>query len=494
LFTLGVLIVLTGIQSLFPKTLLDSPVLYPITFAPLYSWEHISLFVTYLAVSTLIPQLRISQRDVQKLLLFVVASSLAVALCSVTFPRGSYIFYFTGLRGGIGPFLNRNHAALFFVFGALSTLGLMFTSQLKYGRMMSRHQKTSFFMQQACYLILFAGLGTGVVMTRSRGGMLSLLMGLFCYAFLCAWALPRQLKRRLKGMFITLIALILCAGWIYTHTEQINAFAHRGTGVSTETRKMMYRSAGRLLQEHPVWGIGVGSMPVAITSYVEWDVRHYIERLHSDWLEILLGVGFAGAAFIVWGLVWFIYLALKRLKRLEIRKQLLFAALLSELFAMSVGSLVDFHFFIPANAFVFFVLLGCVCSATYAKHHVHDIELSAAMRLFIAAVLCASLYIPTQKTRAWRCTIFGKGLKEQAKIFEYERALSYYPSPRQALRLGNAYFNASLHTKDLQEKAQLRQKAFQVAQEYLTRYPREKELSVLYLRSLPSQQAGKNTR
>jgi O-antigen ligase len=491
LFTMGFLILITGIQVLFPKTLLDTPVLYPVTFVRLYSLDHLSLFVTYLAVVSLIPQLFISQRDIQKLMLCIVLSSLAVALCAISFPRGGYIYYFAGLRGGIGPFLNRNHASLFFVFGALGALGLMFTSQLKYSKMMSKHQKTSFYMQQFCFFLLFAGLGVGAVMTRSRGGMLSLLMGLFCYAFLCAWALPRQLKKRLKGMFITLVALILCAGWIYTHTEQINAFAHRATGVSAQTRKMMYRSSWRLLKERPVWGIGVGAMPVAITSYVEWRVSGYIERLHNDWLEILLGVGFGGAVFLVGGIWWFLRLTLLRLKKLETRKQMLFAMLLSQLFAMSVGSVVDFHFFIPANAFVFFVILGGVCSVTYAKHHVHDIKISPLLGLAIIILLCCSVYIPTQKTRAWRCSVFGRGLKTQAKLAQYEQALSYYPSPRNAVRMGNAYLNASFHGKNQQERQQLRQKAFAIASGYLEKYPRDKELSVLYMRSRPLKQTGK---
>lgn len=493
LLALGVLIVLTGVQSFFPKTLLDAPVFYPITLMRLYSLEHLSLFVTYLAVAALIPQICVSQRDVQKMLLCVVLSALAVALCSVSFPRGGYIFYFTGRRGGIGPFLNRNHASLFFVLGTLGALGLMFTSQLKYGRMLSRHQKVSFYMQQLSFFLLFAGLGTAAIMTRSRGGMLALFSGLFCYGFLCTWALPRQLKRRLKGMFITLIALILCAGWIYTHTDEINAFAHRSTGVSADTRKMMYRSAQRMLQDYPVWGIGVGAMPVAITSYVEWTVPQYIERLHNDWLEILLGVGFAGGIFVLWGVLWFVRLALKRLKRLETRKQLLFAALLSQLFAMAVGSMVDFHFFIPANALVFFILLGCCCTATYAKHHVHDITLRAPLRVLIMLILCASLYVPMQKTRAWRSTVFGKGLKTDAKILQFEQSLSYYPSPRNAVRLGNTYYNASLRAATPQEKSELRHKANRLAADYLAKYPREKELSALYMRSLPLQQTGKSS-
>ena len=484
-FTLAFLIVLTLVQLCFSQTLLDPVPWHPITLMPLYAWEHISLFATYLAVAALIPQLYKSQENVQNLLFWVILSSVAVALCFVCLPKGEYIYRLAGLRAGVGPFLNRNHASIFFVLGAIVTLGVFFNSQLQAGKIVSRHQKTSFYMKQVCLFVVFGGLVAAAVMTRSRGGMLSLLMGIFCYAFLCVWAIPHQLRKRLKGFFLTLILLLLSAGWIYTHVEDINAFAQRGTGASEQTRKMMYRSANQILKQYPLWGIGVGAMPVVITSYVEWPVNKYIERLHNDWLEILLGVGYIGAMPILAGVLWFMFLALKRLKRLEVRKQFLFAALLSALVAMCIGSTVDFHFFIPANAYVFFLLLGCVCAATYAKHHVHEIELKVWLKLLILLVLCASVYVPTQKTRAWRCVVFGRGLKTQAKLAQYEQSVLYYPSPRYAVRLGNAYFNASLRAEAPEEKEALRQSAFDLSTTYLQRYPRDKALSYLYLRARP---------
>lgn len=480
--TMGFLILFTLLQSFFPKTLLDNTVYYPVSFMPLYSWEHISLFITYLAVGVLVSQLYISQREVKNLLFWVVASATAVALCFACFPNGDYIYYLAGLRGGVGPFLNRNHAAIFFVLGAISTLGLFFGGQLRLHKLLSPREKNAFYFRQICLFLIFISLCTATVMTRSRGGMLSLVTGLFCYAFLYAWAVPHQLKGRLKGIFITLSALVLVTGVVYTHLDDINVFSRRATGASAQTRKMLYRSAKHILSDYPVWGIGVGAMPVVITSYVEYPLDKYIERLHNDWLEILIGVGYGGGAVLLFGLLWYMGLILKRLKRLETRKQLLLAAVLSGLCAMSMGSLVDFHFFIPANAFVFFILLGITCAPTYAKHHIREISLSWGLRAAVMAVLLASLYIPTQKTIAWRSVEFGKNLKTQAKLIQYEKALCAYPSHRNAVRLGNAYINASHYAKNPQEQADLRHRALEVATTYLQRYPREKELSALYAR------------
>ena len=486
LFTLGFLILFTLLQTCFPKTLLDKAVYYPVSLMPLYGWEHASLFITYLAVVALVPQLYSSQAQGEKLLIQIIVSVVAVALCAASLPKGEYIFQLAGVRGGVGSFLNRNHAAVFFALGAVVTLGVFFTRQLHSRAGYVARQRYAFYVQQSCLFLVFVGLCAGTVMTRSRGGILSLVVGLFCYAFLCAWAIPRALKRRLKGIFITLVAAVMVTGWVYTHVKQINAFSRRGTEESTQTRKMLYRSAGRLLKEYPVWGIGVGAMPVVITSYVERPLRSYIERLHNDWLEILLGIGYGGALFILGGLGWFIWRALKRMRELSTRKQILFAALLSALAAMSAGSGVDFHFFIPANAFLFFVLLGVVCAPTYAKERTDTVYLSSWLKLGLCVVLLAAVYVPGRKTLAWRYGVFGQGLKTSAKLVQYERALAVYPSVRNAVRLGNTYYNASLHTSGETEKSRLRGRAFERAVTYLRRYPREKSLSALYMRARPA--------
>ena len=196
-----------------------------------------------------------------------------------------------------------------------------------------------------------------------------------------------------------------------------------------------------------------------------------------------LGMGYAGAGLVFIGLLWFMWKVLRRLKRLETRKQFLFAALLSSLVAMGVGSLVDFHFFIPGCALVFFVILGVVLAPTFHKHHVHEIRLSAPLRLLVCTVLIGAAFIPLQKTRCWRQFFIGNGLKTEAKLKAYEQGLSYYPGAHYAARLANAYYNASLQSKDEAEKLHYLELAWQITQHYLEQYPKDKELSKVYIRA-----------
>ncbi len=485
LWVFSVVITLALVQSCFAQTLLDPVSFHPITLMRLYTLEHASIFMTYLAVVLLAIQLFPSFREAKQLLCMSVVCAVLVALCALCFPRGEYVAKLTGVTkyaGAIGPFVNRNHAGMFFALNSLAALGLFFTHQLHYRRMLNREQKNTFTLQQICLALITLGLVVATVFTRSRGAMLSLLVGLFSYSFLCVWCVPSKLRKRLKGFFYTFILLIASVGWIYTHADDINEFAHRSRGVSTQTRQMMYQSAQQMLQQYPVWGIGIGAMPVAITSYTQWDTHQYIERLHNDWLEMALGMGLAGMGLALLGLAFFWFGALKRLKRLETRKQFLFASLLSSLIAMGTGSLVDFHFFIPGCALVFFLFLGLALAPTFHKHHVHSLHLSLVIRLILFVVLLSAAWIPFQKTRCWRQFFMGKGLKTEHKLEAYEKGLAYYPSPRYAIRLASAYYNVARRNKDPMIKLYYFELSQEVAQTYLEQYPKEKELSQLYVR------------
>ena len=196
-------------------------------------------------------------------------------------------------------------------------------------------------------------------------------------------------------------------------------------------------------------------------------------------------MGYVGFLPILAGVFWFVWLAFKRINHLEERKKYLFASLLSALLVMSIGSMVDFDFFIPAVAFLFFLVLGMLCSPSYHKGHVHTVSSSAWLRATVCIVCLAACWLPWHKTAAWRLRLFGRGFKAENQIAAYQRALAHYPSPRYALYLGTAYLNQSFYAEDKHQRDLLRAQAHSLAYQYLQKYPKEKELSRLYMRSMP---------
>lgn len=483
--TLAFLTVFCALQACFPTTLLSAVPWFPASLMPLFTWEHVSLFITYAAVAAASSQLTGRSYTLKQFSLVIGLCGLAVVLCAACLPEGEYIRWLTGTRGGgIGPFLNRNHAGVFIAMCAMVWLGYAAVSFTDYAQFVAEHRKNQFFLRQFFFILVFISLVLGTVFTRSRGGMLALFTGLFSYAFLVAGFIPVDWKKRLKGISITLLALLLCSSWILTHTQEINAFARRESGTSAETRKMLYRAAWNLLEERPLWGIGVGAMPVAITPYLERQIPSYVERLHSDWLELLLGLGFGGFLPVAAGMVCFAAVALRRLPKLRRRKKWTFASLLAAMIVMLVGSTVDFDLFIPATGGLFFFMVGMACSQSYDKERTRFISVRFPFWLGLTLLFAAACYVPMQKTMAWRLHLFGKGLLPKKQTAVYAEALAHYPAPRYALYLANSYLKQSLSVPPA-ERADLRARAHQVALRYLEKYPKEKELSRLYVRTLP---------
>lgn len=479
------LLFLTGwaiLQSCFPRTLVQGATWYPTTVLPLYTMEMASLFLTYGILAWLVVQVYPSFKDGRRLLLVMTLCGCAVVLCAVSLPKGGYIHSLLQMRKGFGPFVNRNHAGVFLAMCAVGALAHFFVSHIEYSRKIVS-QKESFYIRQFCLALLFLGLCAGVIATRSRGGMLSLTVGIFTYAFLCVWAIPLKLKKRLKGFLITLLALGLISGWVATHVPEINTFAQRDRNASEMKRKMFYRSTFRVLKDYPYFGTGLGTTPLVIHNYFEWSEKQYVNYLHCDWLEILLGMGYVGALLVFLLFGWLAWTYLRRLKRMSTKKQFLYGGLLSIMVVMLVGSMVDFHFFIPANAFLFFLTAGLAAAPSYHKGHTHLLNLGWLKRALFIGLCIIAVWVPTRKTIAWRLMFQGKGLMPENRAFVYEKALPYYPSPRNAMRLGITYYNAGTHSKNIELRHAYWRQANRVAKMYLERYPKDKELSKLYMRT-----------
>ncbi|MBR4681858.1 MAG: O-antigen ligase family protein [Elusimicrobiaceae bacterium] len=481
LYTLGVLVAYSLLQCVATQNLLMTTAFYPATLMRLYTLEHASCFITYLGWAFAVGQLVDSSERAGRMVRWLGACAVAIAISALCLSKGEYIYKLTGIWGGYGPFLNRNHGGIFLAACTVLFLGWTCASFAKIPRDLGSARQT-FWARQSWGVLVALGVGVAAVFSRSRGGLLSLSVGLCCLAVLCALIVPAVWGKRAR--WLVLILLVFGSGtyWACTHLETINRFAQRRHvhDVSIETRQMLYRAGWGILQDYPVWGIGVGALPVVVTSYLEKPISSYVERLHSDWLEMGVGLGGVGSLLVLGGLIWFIWVIGGRFKHLEMVKKIKLAATLSALVTICTGALADFPFFIPATALLFFGVLGLACAPSFWKGRIHTYQPAAWLRVLILLVMAAACIVPLQKTLAWRMFTFGRGLKPEARFQYYRKGLSYYPGPRFALRLGNDYYRTSLHATDPARKEDFRKQAHQLAAEYLRKYPREKSLSRLY--------------
>ena len=369
--------------------------------------------------------------------------------------------------------------------GSMASLTILLTGFAEKAKYAEENKLQQFRYRQTALIILTLVMFTATVFSRSRGAMLAIFCGLFFYSVLLGLFIPHQTKNKVLSLLAVFTVFFVLGFTANIYKEEINTFARRSTTLSVDIREDMYNGALKAIKQRPYFGYGAGTVSVMITNFTDKKLRQRIERLHNDPLELLLGIGLVPFIPLVLLIIMFFVFIIIHIHKHSRRKRIFVYGIVSALFAFIISDCFDFHFYIPACAVAFFTMAGLLCNETfYPQHHTRHTLGYISITVLIVILVC-SLYIPFEKTAAWRQLNFGKGLKFESRIVAYTNALHYYPAPRYALKLALVYYNQSINKHiSPQEKQNLRSQAHEIAETYLKRYPRDKELSKVYMRTL----------
>lgn len=482
LFVLCSFFVIALAQSLNIKTIFTAPFWLPFTIGPLDTLDFAGYLLTCIGFFIAIPQLFQKHSSVKLLCGVIMFSGLITALIGLSSVRGEYINFFTGigfLKETFGPFLNRNHAAVFLNLCFFSSLALSAPALAEYKKETDAVHKKELLLKALPFLIISTLLAGGIIYSRSRGGILALTGGTFVYAALLATFLKTKLKKLLALLLLggLFASLFFAAG---KNVDDINKFARRGGenwGYSVETRKNLYNAGYYMLMDYKTFGVGFNAFSAGIYPYLDKPIKAYVEHLHNDWLEFAVGGGLIAAVILFLGAIWLILTLFVRFKNLPADKLLTFTALLSGLFSMALASFFDFHFFIPSNAVLFFIILGLLCAPTFSKEKIATLKITPLFTAAVLIVFTPFILINFNKTEAWRLSMLAKGVEGESKILYFQKALAKYPHPRQALRLSIAQYNLSNNfALPCAQRQTLRSNARSLSAEYLQKYPLYREL------------------
>ena len=201
-------------------------------------------------------------------------------------------------------FINGHHFAAFMEMTIGATLGLLFSRR-------AENSKRIFFI----FAVLVMGIA--VILTSSRGGMISLLA---VVVFVVAANILQKpaikadspgeksgKSRRvfaLVGAGLGLILVLFSSVLLLGGDESLL----RGTGLSnaddiTNGRSHFWGVAWRIFLDYPFLGAGLDSFAFAFPKYDTWNGIYRVEQTHNDYLQILADAGILGfvcvAAFIV---------------------------------------------------------------------------------------------------------------------------------------------------------------------------------------------------
>jgi O-antigen ligase len=264
-----------------------------------------------------------------------------------------------------GPFINRHHFAGYMELTLALPLGLVFTGAIE------REKK---------FIYLFAAglMAVALVMTNSRGGIISLTAQLL---FLVATMGLRKRRRkkgedssrhsshhesrrpRLKsaalrtGLALAMIVALFGAVVLLGGEDALNRLV--GTVNSddpTTGRAHFWSVTVDIIKTHPLIGTGLGAFGVVYTGYDSRNGMYRLEQAHNDYLQVLSDGGIIGAAL---GLFFIVNLFrmgfMRRDSRDDFRRGVATGAM-AGCFAVLVHSFFDFTLHTTANALLFLIL------------------------------------------------------------------------------------------------------------------------------------------
>ena len=255
-----------------------------------------------------------------------------------------------------GPFINRHHFAGYMELALALPLGLVLTGAIE---------------KEKRFIYIFAAglMAVALIMTNSRGGIISLIAELFFLVATMGLRRHRHKKRhearppRIKsaamkaGLALALI-VALFGGVVLLGGEDAltRVIGSVNTDDPTTGRAHFWSVTVDIIKTHPWIGTGLGAFGVVYTGYDSRSGMYRLEQAHNDYLQVLSDGGIIGA---VIGLFFVVNLFrmgfTRRDSRDEFRRGVATGAM-AGCFAVLVHSFFDFTLHTPANALLFLVL------------------------------------------------------------------------------------------------------------------------------------------
>lgn len=275
---------------------------------------------------------------------------------SFTSPTKVYWMRELNQSTAFGPFINRHHFAGYMELTIALPLGLLFAGAV------DREKKILF--------IFIAGLmGVALVMTASRGGIISLVAEVIFLALVTAvWRKQSEYRQRrtsrLKAvavraglaaaLLVSLFIGVLALGGEMSINRLIVDSVN--TNDPTTGRAHFWSVTLEIIKAHPLLGTGLGAFGVVYTRFDSRNGLFRLEQAHNDYLQVLSDGGIIGAAIALAFVGLLFYRGFVRARSRDDFRRGVALASLGGCFAVLVHSFFDFTLHTTSNALLFLVL------------------------------------------------------------------------------------------------------------------------------------------
>ena len=225
-------------------------------------------------------------------------------------------------------------------------------------------------------------MGLSVVVSLSRGGMLSMLiqlifLGTMGYrmaredaAYLADAAHADERSLTLKRMFsrigvVVVIVAAIAASVVWMGAEPVlnRVLGQASNDNSTAesfylNRGWIWRDALTMFRAHPLTGVGLGAFETAFSTYTESDGSLLVAEAHNDYLQALTDGGVIGGVIVLWFVATLLRQMLQGMRSPDPLRAALALGAGTGVVGMLAHSFFDFNLQLPAQALLFVLLVA----------------------------------------------------------------------------------------------------------------------------------------
>jgi O-antigen ligase len=256
-----------------------------------------------------------------------------------------------------GPYINRHHFAGYMELVLAMPLGLLFAGAVERERML-------------LYAFASAIMAIALVMTNSRGGMVSMVCEIMFLAAVAATVRRRggreeklDASERVRaaavrvGLGFAMIVAVFFGVLYFGGEDALSRLVGSVNSADPTTgRAHFWKGTVGIIEDHPLLGTGLGAFSAVYPRYDTGNGTYRLEQAHNDYLQILSDAGVVGGAL---GLAFVVVLFRTALKRMQSHDKVRRGIALGALAGCSgvlVHSFFDFTLHTTANALMFLVL------------------------------------------------------------------------------------------------------------------------------------------
>ena len=273
---------------------------------------------------------------------------------SFTSPTKVYWMRELNQSTAFGPFINRHHFAGYMELTIALPLGLLLAGSIT---------KEKWIL----YLFLAGLMGVALVMTSSRGGIISLVAEIVFLVIVTAiWRKHGERRRvgsRVKGIMTRVgLAAALIVGlfmgvMLLGGEFSLNRFIDSvNTDDPTTGRAHFWSVTLEMIKANPILGTGLGAYGVMYTRYDTRNGLYRLEQAHNDYLQIFSDAGVVGGVLAFAFVVLLFYRGFGRARSRDNFRRGVALAALGGCFGVLVHSFFDFTLHTTSNALLFLVL------------------------------------------------------------------------------------------------------------------------------------------